>query len=165
MVIEAQRVSYRRGGLALVRHVSVAVGGGELLAVVGTRGSGAGTLWRLLAGELAPSAGRVLVRGRDRPGLRADPRVVAHGPDATRALLRSTAGAEVLLCDQPALGPEGPELLDGCRARAEAGAAVVVTVDDVELAARYAHTVAVLEAGRLARWASPSFLLHAGVGR
>jgi len=166
MVIEAQRVSYRQGGLPLVRNVTLAVGAGEMLAIVGWRGSGAATLWRLLAGEIAPSAGRVLVRGRSGRGLGRDPRVIAHGPDAARALLtgsRDGGRADVLLCEQPAVAADGAALLARCRERADAGAAVVVTVADLALATAHAHTVAVVEAGRLVTWAAPSFaarLLH-----
>jgi hypothetical protein len=36
---------------------------------------------------------------------------------------------------------------------------VVVTVSDLALAAAHAHTVAVLEAGRLVTWASPACAL------
>ncbi|MFN8024996.1 MAG: ATP-binding cassette domain-containing protein [Acidimicrobiia bacterium] len=164
MVIEAQRVSYRQGGLPLVRNVTLAVGPGEMLAIVGRRGSGAATLWRLLAGEIAPSAGRVLVRGRSSGrGLGRDPRITAHGPDATRDLLtgaRDDGAADVLLCEQPAVSADGPALLARCRERADAGAAVVVTVADLALATAHAHTVAVVEAGRLVAWAAPSFAAH-----
>ena len=161
MVIEAQRVSYRRGGLCLVRNVSLAVGSGEFLALVGRRGSGADTFWRLLAGEIAPTAGQVAVRGRRARGLGTDPRAVAHGPDACRELLGADDGAPVLLCDQPAAGPDGAALLARCRQRAEAGAAVVATVTDLHLAAARAHTVAVFDAGRLTTWAAPAFALSA----
>lgn len=159
MVVEAHRVSYRRGGLCLVRNVTLAVGSGEFLALVGRRGSGADTFWRLLAGEIAPAAGRVQVRGRRPGGLGRDPRAVARGPDACRALLGAEDGAPVLLCDGPGTGPDGAALLARCRHRAEAGAAVVATVADLTLAATHAHTVAVFDAGRLTTWAAPSFAL------
>ena len=44
--------------------VSLAVGRGECLGVVGRNGSGKSTLLGLVAGVLRPDAGRVLVRGR-----------------------------------------------------------------------------------------------------
>lgn len=47
-----------------VRDVSFAVPRGETLAIVGRNGAGKSTLLRVLSGALAPSEGRVTVRGR-----------------------------------------------------------------------------------------------------
>ena len=56
-------VRYGGGGPAL-DEVDVAVGSGELLAVIGPSGSGKTTLLHLIAGLLAPSRGDVLFDGR-----------------------------------------------------------------------------------------------------
>jgi putative phosphonate transport system ATP-binding protein len=48
------------------RDVALALHEGEVLAVVGESGSGKTTLLQLLSAQLAPSAGRVLYRMRDR---------------------------------------------------------------------------------------------------
>jgi len=55
------------GGEAIeaVRGVSLEVFEGEVVAVVGETGSGKSTLGRLLAGLLAPEAGRIWLEGRD----------------------------------------------------------------------------------------------------
>lgn len=50
-----------------LRDVSVSIGQGESLGVIGSNGSGKTTLLRLIARVLRPSAGRVRVRGRIAP--------------------------------------------------------------------------------------------------
>src|SRR5262249_24391702 len=56
------------GGAVAVRDVSIALHHGELHAVIGTNGAGKTTLVNMLSGTLAPSAGRILLEGRDVAG-------------------------------------------------------------------------------------------------
>jgi iron complex transport system ATP-binding protein len=71
-MLEAESVSYRAGAATLVDGVSLALARGEVLALVGPHDAGKSTLLRLLAGDLAPAEGRVLLDGRPlssyRPG-------------------------------------------------------------------------------------------------
>ncbi|HET7328432.1 MAG TPA: ABC-F family ATP-binding cassette domain-containing protein, partial [Nocardioidaceae bacterium] len=57
-VIDLEEVSVARGGRELLDRVTLRMAPGERLAVVGVNGAGKTTLLRLLAGELAPEAGR-----------------------------------------------------------------------------------------------------------
>ncbi|PFG72842.1 heme ABC transporter ATP-binding protein [Tepidiforma thermophila] len=64
MRLEARGVSFRVGPFELVRRVDLAVEPGEFVAVVGANGAGKSTLVRLLAGDLRPSGGTVLLGGK-----------------------------------------------------------------------------------------------------
>ena len=57
------------GGLAAVNGVSLDCRVGEVHAVIGPNGAGKTTLINLLSGDLAPSAGRIEILGRDAGGL------------------------------------------------------------------------------------------------
>lgn len=52
------------GGRAVVRDVSIALGHGEILSLVGASGCGKSTLLRLIAGLETPSAGAIAIGGR-----------------------------------------------------------------------------------------------------
>jgi iron complex transport system ATP-binding protein len=62
--LETRNVSFSAGKAELLKDVSLEVTTGEVLAVVGPNGAGKSTLLRLLAGELSPSAGDVLIDGK-----------------------------------------------------------------------------------------------------
>jgi branched-chain amino acid transport system ATP-binding protein len=56
------------GGLVAVREVSISLRQGELHAVIGPNGAGKTTLVSMLSGEIAPTAGRIELLGRDVAG-------------------------------------------------------------------------------------------------
>ena len=68
LALEARSVSKRYGGLRAVYEASLAVQSGEIYAVIGPNGAGKSTFLRILAGEEAPTAGQVLLRGQDVTG-------------------------------------------------------------------------------------------------
>ncbi|HEU5286969.1 MAG TPA: ABC transporter ATP-binding protein [Candidatus Limnocylindria bacterium] len=63
VAIEIAGASAGYDGAPVLLGIDLAVGGGEVLAVVGRSGSGKTTLLRLIAGTLAPSAGTVRLLG------------------------------------------------------------------------------------------------------
>jgi len=71
-VLEVIGLTRLFGGLRANDDVSLTVGVGEVHVVIGPNGAGKSTLINLLSGDLPPSAGRVLLDGRDVTGLPAD---------------------------------------------------------------------------------------------
>jgi branched-chain amino acid transport system ATP-binding protein len=65
VLLTAAEVTRRFGGLVAVDRVSLSLARGEVHSVIGTNGAGKSTLVNVLAGELASSAGRVEMYGRD----------------------------------------------------------------------------------------------------
>jgi branched-chain amino acid transport system ATP-binding protein len=63
--LETRGLSKSFGGLRAVRDVSLSFRQGELHAVIGPNGAGKSTLVNLISGELSPSAGAILLSGRD----------------------------------------------------------------------------------------------------
>ncbi|MCS7172411.1 MAG: ABC transporter ATP-binding protein [Armatimonadetes bacterium] len=67
-VLATERLTRRFGSLAAVDEVSLALWPGEIRGIIGPNGAGKSTLLRLMAGEIRPSAGRILYRGQDITG-------------------------------------------------------------------------------------------------
>ena len=64
-LLSGHGITRRWGGLVAVDNVSIALERGSVHAVIGTNGAGKSTLINVLAGEIAPSAGRVELLGQD----------------------------------------------------------------------------------------------------
>ncbi|MEO5336437.1 MAG: ABC transporter ATP-binding protein [Magnetospirillum sp. WYHS-4] len=69
VLLETVGLSRAFGGLHAVADLSLRVEAGRVHAVIGPNGAGKTTLVNLLSGHLAPTAGRVLLEGRDIAGL------------------------------------------------------------------------------------------------
>ena len=61
MRLEVRDVVVRFGPRTVLDHVSLHVGAGEILAVLGPSGSGKSTLFRVIAGLLQPDSGTVVI--------------------------------------------------------------------------------------------------------
>ena len=66
--LRCEGLTRRFGGLTAVNDVTLDFALGEVHAVIGTNGAGKSTLINMLSGELAASAGRVLLDGQDITG-------------------------------------------------------------------------------------------------
>jgi ABC-type Fe3+/spermidine/putrescine transport system ATPase subunit len=66
--LEWRSVSKQFGGTRALDRVSLAIGEGEILGILGPSGSGKSTLLRVTAGLEPPGSGRILLQGRDLAG-------------------------------------------------------------------------------------------------
>ena len=64
-MLQVEQVEVRHGLLAAVRDVSLQVGRGEILALVGANGAGKSSLLRAIAGSYPVTAGRIVCDGVD----------------------------------------------------------------------------------------------------
>ena len=64
-VLKADNVSVTLGGNRIIHEVTTELRRGELTALIGPNGAGKSTLFSALAADIEPSAGRVLLDGRD----------------------------------------------------------------------------------------------------
>ena len=97
----------RFGGLLATDHLDLEVEPGELHAVIGPNGAGKTTLINLLSGELRPSAGSILLNGRDLTRLPVDQRAlagIARSYQITSVFLEFSVLQNVVMAVQAAAG-------------------------------------------------------------
>lgn len=63
-LLEVRRLTKSFPGVRALKNVSVTLGRGEMLAVIGENGAGKSTLMKILAGVQGPDAGEILLDGR-----------------------------------------------------------------------------------------------------
>ena len=63
--VEVDRISVAFGDKRVLDDVSMTIGSGDVVALLGPSGSGKSTLLRVIAGIVPPDAGRVLIDGVD----------------------------------------------------------------------------------------------------
>ncbi len=135
-----------------MRNVNLCADAGDFLAISGPEGSGAATLLHVLAGHLAPDAGRVVID---------EDVVLAAGPHEALHALESDA--PIVLLDHPTVGLDpiaAAALLARCRTRADRGALVIVAVADPTEIVTEATALAVMLAGRLVALGPPVKTAH-----
>ena len=77
-MLEVTGLFKRFGGFTAVNDVSFAVGEGEILGLIGPNGSGKSTIFNMLSGTLAPTAGSIRFRGQEIAG-RPPHRIINQG--------------------------------------------------------------------------------------
>jgi branched-chain amino acid transport system ATP-binding protein len=65
MLLEAQTVSKAFGSFFAVRDADLAIEEGEIVGLIGPNGAGKSTFFNCLAGDMAPTAGRIVFAGED----------------------------------------------------------------------------------------------------
>lgn len=98
--LETRDLSVGYGPVAVVENVSLQVGKGEAVALLGANGAGKSTLLKGLSGLLKPSAGKVLFEGAETQGLGAETLVtrgMAHVAEGRRIFRRESVLDNLLL--------------------------------------------------------------------
>ena len=63
-MLKVNNLSLERGGRKLFERISFHVSGGQVLQIKGANGSGKSSLLQVLAGDLKPTSGEVLIDGK-----------------------------------------------------------------------------------------------------
>jgi len=106
-ILATQRLRMKFGGLLATDEVSLSIERGRLHAIIGPNGAGKTTLLSLLSGELRPTAGSILLQGRDITLLDLAERVrqgVARSFQITSVLEEFTARDNVAVAVQASQG-------------------------------------------------------------
>jgi len=94
-LLELQGMTKIFGGVTAVNDVSLRVEAGRITSLIGPNGAGKTTLFNLATGLYTPTAGRLLVDGREARGLRTD-RIVRLGIARTFQNIRLFGALSVL---------------------------------------------------------------------
>jgi branched-chain amino acid transport system ATP-binding protein len=92
-VLELRDVDVLYGRVQALRGVSLTVGDGEIVALIGSNGAGKTTTLRTISGLVRPAKGEVLLRGEPIQGLGAEKIArlgVGHAPEGRRLFSRMT---------------------------------------------------------------------------
>jgi branched-chain amino acid transport system ATP-binding protein len=87
-ILETESLSKHFGGLKAVNDVSILVNEGEIFGLIGPNGAGKTTLQNVVAGTYPPTAGRVVLKGRDITGLKPH-QICRAGISRTYQIVRS----------------------------------------------------------------------------
>ena len=83
-LLTVQGIKVHYGAIQALKGVSLTVGKGEVVALIGANGAGKTSTLRAVSGMLKPSAGRITLEGKDTTALKAHqlvPRGMAHAPE------------------------------------------------------------------------------------
>jgi branched-chain amino acid transport system permease protein len=169
-ILETSGLARRYGGIVANSDIAFAVAEGELRGVIGPNGAGKSTLFKMLTGEVEPSAGTIIFRGRDvtRLGVTAICQLGLTKSYQVNQLFTKLTVRENLVISALAerRGPFRLDLLRRVERVPGLGARVAETLDAVDLRGRADVPVAALAYGEkrrleigLALAAAPALLL------
>lgn len=141
--VTLREVTYRVGACALVDGASFSLAAGEVVALVGPNGAGKSTLLALIAGDLTPSSGEVLLDGQ------APSAYGAHALARRRAVLLQQTRLQFPFTAREVVAM-GRHALDA-RDDDEADRAVDAALDRTQTSALAARTVTTLSGGETQR--------------
>jgi branched-chain amino acid transport system ATP-binding protein len=104
-MLAVEDVTTAYGAIVALRGVSLTVGQGEIVTLIGANGAGKSTLMMTICGDPAPRAGRILLEGRQITGWPTHQIMrqgIAHAPEGRRIFPRMTVlenlrmGAELM---------------------------------------------------------------------
>ena len=96
--VQGLHVAY--GAIVALRGVTLSLGKGEIVALIGANGAGKTSTLRAVSGMLKPTQGRVHLNGEDITGLKAHalvPRGMAHAPEGRGIFLNLTVAENLEL--------------------------------------------------------------------
>src|SRR6202140_1907166 len=93
--LDIEAVAIRFGGVQAVAGVSFSIARGEMAGLIGPNGAGKTTLLRIIAGVLAPDAGRGMISGTDVTRLPTERRI-RKGLAITHQIVRPFRSMSVL---------------------------------------------------------------------
>jgi branched-chain amino acid transport system ATP-binding protein len=146
VLLRADRLTRRFGGLTAVNGVSIELRVGEVHAVIGTNGAGKSTLINLLSGEIGASDGRIEFDGRDITRWTQPQRAragVGRSYQRTTVFPEFTALENARLCAQAAHAKPWAlwQAAQSCRASLDAAHAALAAAGLAEHASRRAGTL------------------------
>ena len=94
-MLELRGVGKWFGGVRAVENVSFSVAAGEIVGLIGANGAGKTTLLAMIAGNVRPSAGDILLNGHSIVGLKPH-QIAQRGIARTFQIVRPFAGLSVL---------------------------------------------------------------------
>jgi len=111
-VLEVEGLSAGYGEVQILRNVNLRVASGEMVTLVGSNGAGKSTLLNTICGILRPSAGRVVLDGKDITGWSSET-IVAEGvtqvPEGRRLFPQMTVRENLLIGAYRRRDPKGIE--------------------------------------------------------
>jgi branched-chain amino acid transport system ATP-binding protein len=94
-ILEVEDLHLSYGAITALRGISLRVGRGEVVALIGANGAGKTSTLRAISGMVRPKSGKILLEGQPVQGMKSHllvPRGMAHAPEGRGIFLNLTVG-------------------------------------------------------------------------